>query len=231
MKISARTLNILKNFSGINNSILIDKGSVIETISREQNIIAIADVEERFPCQFAIYELNLFLAAISLFKDPDFEFGPKSVKISNGKTKIEYVYCQAEMIPGLTDSLRTNLKALNTPFFSFKLKNEDLQNLLKAGATLDLPDFNVACIDKAVKAIVVDSKNPSSNKFSIELEVENDLSEVEDFQYIFKFDNLKLYPGNYIIDICCTKGKEESALGKFKHDSDLTYFIAIEDVK
>jgi len=231
MKISARTLNILKNYSGINNSILINKGTVVETISREQNIISIAEVEEKFLSAFAIYDLNIFLAAISLFKDPDFEFGSKSVKISNGKTRIEYVYCDAEMIPALSDKLKKNLKALPSPRFSFKLKNEDLQSLLKAGATLDLPDFSISCKDQQVRAIVVDSKNPSSNNFSVDLEVETDLSDTKDFQYIFKFDNLKVYPGNYVVEICHNNENEEVAVGKFTHDSDLIYYIAVEDIK
>ena len=46
MKISTRTLDVLKNFSEINQSILIKKGKKLKTVSALKNILAHADVEE-----------------------------------------------------------------------------------------------------------------------------------------------------------------------------------------
>ena len=74
MKLSKHTLNMLKNFSDINMSIEIKKGNLLRTVSVQKNILAQAELEDEFPKDFAIYELNRFLGAASLFDDPEFEF-------------------------------------------------------------------------------------------------------------------------------------------------------------
>ena len=66
MKLSKHTLNMLKNFSDINMSIEIKKGNLLRTVSVQKNILAQAKLEDEFPKDFAIYELNRFLGAVSL---------------------------------------------------------------------------------------------------------------------------------------------------------------------
>ena len=46
--LSKTTIEILKNFSTINTSIVIKEGNVLRTISNEENILATAKVEETF---------------------------------------------------------------------------------------------------------------------------------------------------------------------------------------
>ena len=60
MKLSDKTLTILKNFAGINNSILVKEGTNLRTISVAKNIHAEATIEEDFPREFGIYDLNQF---------------------------------------------------------------------------------------------------------------------------------------------------------------------------
>ena len=66
MKLSDNTVALLKNFAGINNSILVKKGNRLRTISVAKNILAEADITEEFPRDFAIYDLNQFLNGLSL---------------------------------------------------------------------------------------------------------------------------------------------------------------------
>ena len=54
MKLSDSTLTVLKNFAGINNSILVKEGSQLRTISVAKNILAEADIPEDFPRDVAI---------------------------------------------------------------------------------------------------------------------------------------------------------------------------------
>ena len=61
MQLSKQTLDILKNFSEINNGILIKPGSELETISTMKNILAKADISETFETEFAVYDLPEFL--------------------------------------------------------------------------------------------------------------------------------------------------------------------------
>ena len=54
MQISRQTVEILKNFSTINPSILVKPGSEIQTISTMKNILAKSAVTEDFINEFAI---------------------------------------------------------------------------------------------------------------------------------------------------------------------------------
>ena len=62
MKLSDKTLVILKNFAGINNSILVKRGKTVFVQYLLQKIfLAEANIKEEFPRDFAIYDLNQFL--------------------------------------------------------------------------------------------------------------------------------------------------------------------------
>ena len=74
MKLSDKTLVILKNFAGINNSILVKRGDNLRTISLAKNILAEANINEEFPRDFAIYDLNQILNGLGLHQDPELDF-------------------------------------------------------------------------------------------------------------------------------------------------------------
>ena len=61
MKIGQKTITLLKNFSSINQSLYITKGNVIRTMSEMKSVIAEVEVQEMFPRDFGIYNLNQFL--------------------------------------------------------------------------------------------------------------------------------------------------------------------------
>ena len=67
MNITSDTIAILKNFSDINQNILVKPGNQLQTISTLKNILAEADVPEKFEQEFAIYDLPEFLRAVDLF--------------------------------------------------------------------------------------------------------------------------------------------------------------------
>ena len=66
MKLSESTVNLLKNFSSINQSILFKEGTKLRTISVMKNILVEHNVTEEFPRDFGIYDLNQFLNGLSL---------------------------------------------------------------------------------------------------------------------------------------------------------------------
>ena len=93
MKISHYTTSVLKNFSTINQNLVIKEGNTITTMSAMKNIVAKAEVEETFPQQIAIYDLNEFLGALSLFTSPVLDFSDNYVMISEENkptTKMKY---------------------------------------------------------------------------------------------------------------------------------------------
>ena len=78
MKISESTLEVLQNFSSINNGITVQTGNEIKTISPMKNIFGRATLSDNFTSQFSVYDLPEFLATISLLgDDAEFDFGEK----------------------------------------------------------------------------------------------------------------------------------------------------------
>ena len=102
MKLSSHTTSVLKNFSTINQNLVIKQGNEITTMSAMKNIVAEAEVEETFPKQVAIYDMNEFLGCLSLFKNPILTFNDTSVTITeenddNGDS-LEYMYSDPSVV-------------------------------------------------------------------------------------------------------------------------------------
>ncbi len=99
MKLSDQTLVLLKNFSSINQSILFKEGNKLRTISVMKNILAEATVEEDFPKDFGIYDLNQFLNGLSLHNNPDLDFSNDGYAvIREGKSRSKYFFADPTVI-------------------------------------------------------------------------------------------------------------------------------------
>ena len=212
MKINKQTLNTLKNFSDINMSIEVKGGNTLRTVSVQKNILAEAQVETTFPQDFAIYEVNRFLGAASLFDDPDFEFGEKSVKIGNNKYSLDYVYCDPSMIVTPPEKNIT----VPDPEVKFKLTQDTLSQLLKAGNVLGTPEIVVEG-GSPMKVRAMDTNNDSTDTFHVNLDESSDRT----FRFVFKIENLKMVPGDYNVEIS-SKG-----IARFSQNQ-LQYWIATE---
>ena len=212
MKINKQTLNTLKNFSDINMSIEVKGGNTLRTVSVQKNILAEAQVETTFPQDFAIYEVNRFLGAASLFDDPDFEFGEKSGKIGNNKYSLDYVYCDPSMIVTPPEKNIT----VPDPEVRFKLTQDTLSQLLKAGNVLGTPEIVVEG-GSPMKVRAMDTNNDSTDTFHVNLDESSDRT----FRFVFKIENLKMVPGDYNVEIS-SKG-----IARFSQNQ-LQYWIATE---
>ena len=215
MKLSDNTLTILKNFAGINNSILVKRGSQLRTISVAKNILAEAEIEEDFPREFAIYDLNQFLNGLGLHQDPDLDFSPESyITIKEGKRRVKYFYADPAVIISPPEKEIT----LPSEDVHFQLESTSLEKLLKAAAVYQLPDFCVVGENGVVKLVVRDKKNDTSNVYDITVG-ETD----KEFTFNFKVENIKIIPGAYDVVV------SSKLLSKFTNTShDLKYYIALE---
>ena len=215
MNLTDKTLTILKNFAGINNSILVKEGNQLRTISVAKNILAEANVEEDFPRQFGIYDLNQFLNGLSLHQDPDLDFSPDSyLSIREGKRSVKYFYADPQVIIAPPEKEIT----LPSEDVHFQLESTSLEKLLKAAAVYQLPDFSVIGEAGVVKLVVRDKKNDTSNSFSVIV------GETEkEFVFNFKVENIKIIPGAYDVVV------SQKLLSKFTNDTyNLKYYIALE---
>ena len=187
MKLSDSTLTVLKNFAGINNSILVKEGKKLRTISVAKNILAEANITEEFPRDVAIYDLNQFLNGLSLHSDPDLDFTPDSyITIQEGKRRVKYFYADPQVIIAPPEKEIT----LPTEDVCFQLDSTALDKLLKAAAVYQLPDLSAIGENGVVKLVVRDKKNDTSNEYAV-IVGETD----RDFTFNFKVENIKIIPG------------------------------------
>tara|TARA_B100000508_G_scaffold1500_1_gene1090 strand:+ start:1182 stop:1868 length:687 start_codon:yes stop_codon:yes gene_type:complete len=215
MKLTDSTLTVLKNFAGINNSILVKKGNKLRTISVAKNILAEADISEDFPKDVAIYDLNQFLNGLSLHQDPNLDFSEESyLTIREGKRRVKYFYADPQVIISPPDKEIT----LPTEDVCFQLESVTLEKLLKAAAVYQLPDLAAVGEAGVVKLVVRDKKNDTSNEFAVVVG-ETD----RDFTFNFKVENIKIIPGAYDVVI------SSKLLAKFTNSNyNLIYYIALE---
>ena len=216
MKLSDKTINLLKNFSSINQSILIKEGDSIRTISVMKNILAEAKVPEEFPKDFGIYDLNQFLNAISsLHVNPELDFSNNEyLLIREGKKRNRFFFADPNVIVSPPE------KSISLPSedVSFELDTQVLGTLMKAAAIYQVPDLSVVGEAGVVKLVVHDKKNDTSNTHE-EIVGETD----EEFCFNFKVENIKILPGTYEVVV------SKKLLSRFESKNhELTYYIALE---
>ena len=215
MKLSEKTLTVLKNFAGINNSILVKQGTQLRTMSVAKNILAEAEIEEDFPRQFGVYDLNQFLNGLSLHQDPEMDFSEESyLTIREGRRKVKYFFADPQVIISPPDKQIT----LPSEDVHFELESSALDKLLKAAAVYQLPDLCVVGEAGVVRLVVRDKKNDTSNSYSVGVG-ETD----KEFSFNFKVENIKIIPGSYDVVV------SSKLLSEFKNSTyNLKYYIALE---
>ena len=216
MKLSDNTLTLLKNFAGINQSILVKQGNKLRTISIAKNILAEAEIAEDFPREFAIYDLNQFLNGLSLHQDPDLDFTENSyITIREGKRRVKYFYADPNVIISPPE------KEIKLPSqdVCFQLETGALEKLVKAASVYQLPDISAIGDAGVIRLVVRDKKNDTSNEYSI-IVGETD----EQFTFNFKVENIsKIVSGAYNVVV---SRKLLSQFTNTKHN--LSYWIALE---
>ena len=217
MKLSNETVSVLKNFATINQNLVIKSGQKLTTMSAMKNIVAKAIVKEKFPQEFAIYDLNEFLSAISLFVKPELTFKKDFVIITeedtgeNSGSSLKYWYSDPSVVT-------TPTKDITMPEceVKFNLSSDQLSTITKAAAVIGAPDMSLE--NGSLKA--TDKKNDTSNDYVMDLEVD---SESSDYNFWFRVENLKLIPGSYDVQV------SSKNISHFRNlTGNVEYFIALE---
>lgn len=217
MELSDNTLQVLKNFSTINQNLMIRSGNTIKTISEARNVLATAVVDEQFPQDIGIYDLNEFLGVLSLVNSPRLKFddGFGIVSDSTGRSKVKYFFSPEE-------TLTTPSKDINMPEpeVTFTLDNDTLNKLKRAASTLGHEEVSISGKDGVLSLSVVENQNSTSNKYSID--IDGEFGEAT-FNFILNIANLKILPGDYNVSI------SNKLISKFSHkELNLNYWIALE---
>jgi hypothetical protein len=194
MQLSSKTLAILKNFSGINQSLFFRKGNVLSTITKAKNMYARAVVEEEFEHEFAIYDLKTFISVVTMFTSPDLIFDSKFVTIKEGRRKIKYIYTEPMMIDYPPNANPPKFEALS----EFKLPGSVLQNVMKAVGVLRLPEVQFSGTGDSIEITGLNSQEPTENTFTEVVDPANVTNNLgKEFKVTIKTDCLKMLPGDY----------------------------------
>lgn len=217
MELTENTLQVLKNFSSINQNILIRQGNTLKTISEARNILAKATLDVEFPQDFGIYDLNEFIGVLSLVDTPRLKFDESFVTIgdSTGRSKVKYFFSPEE-------TLTTPQKDIVMPNadVKFTLDGDTLNRLKRAASALGHGEVSITGKNGVLSLSVVESRNSTSNAFSIDIDGE---FEDDSFNFVMSIANLKILPGSYDVGI------SSKLISQFSHqEMNVQYWIALE---
>jgi len=216
MNISSDTVAILKNFSDINSGIVVKPGNKIETISTLKNILAEAEIGEKFEQEFALYDLPEFLRAVDLFDKSELKFNGGqnlTIKDANGKQSIKYYFADKSVVVAPTKPI-----TMPDKYVTFSLTKDNFTKLMKGVNTLGLPDVAVVGNGSSISLVATDKKTPSSNDYSIEVGATD-----KTFKAYFKTENLKMIVDDY--DVAISEQKISHFVNRNKK---IQYWIAVE---
>jgi hypothetical protein len=220
MKLEEKTLNVLKNYSQINVSLLFREGDELSTISPSSTVLSRAKVPNKFKKRFAIYELPKLLGGISLANAPSLDFKENAVIISDEKSN-----CSSSITYAAETSIKTipqkvldkDWQIMPSVDVTIKLTEADLKTVIKAAGVYGLPVVSFVGDGQNVYLKAFEPKNQTGNSFNVKI---GETDKTFSVNYVVE-NLLKLMPGDYTVEI------SSKLLSHFIGD-DIEYWIAVE---
>lgn len=218
MELTDKTLKVLQNFATINPNLVFSEGNTLKTISVARNVLSSTTVDEEFPQQFGIYDLNEFLNVLNLVDKPNLRFEADYVIVSDntGRSNVKYFYSDVDMLTSPGKDIVMPEAEVN-----FVIDTDTLNRIKKAAAVLGHNEVSISSSNGAVTLSVIDSKDSTSNAFSID--VEGDYPDGVDFNFVLNVNNIKVVNEDFAVSI------SSKLISRWKsQQSAIEYFIALE---
>lgn len=206
MKLSTDTLKILRNFSDINNTILIRKGNSVVTVDPQKRIVADANITEAFPQDFAIYDLPKFLGVNSSWENSDLDFSTHADRVvfkhPSKPHSLDYFFAD----PSVVQDAGPTRKKIPTVFDEtsivqkFTLDEDDLKCLRQNASLLGLSHVSFVSDDSGIKVIARDISNDSQGKVTLNVGGESRAKAT----HTMLFENLKVLTDTYDVEVSPT---------------------------
>ncbi len=212
MNLSKNTLAILKNFSGISNSLRLRPGNTLTTCTESRATAARAVVEETFEHDTGIYDLSQFLGACSLLEEPDITFTADDIILKDKRKTIKMRAGSIKVVTG-----PSKFPLITDPIVSIPYTTDLHNKITKASGILSAPDFCLVGDGKEISVEVRNIKNDGASTFT---QVVGETDKV--FTAITKVDGLRLIQCDYEAFMC------DNRMIVFRSQSmDLTYCIGV----
>ncbi len=224
MKLSPRTTQILRNFSTISESIVIEPGQRLYT-HRDMAIVAWADIEETFDREVSILQLSNFLAVLDRFEDPEISFEKDMAVIKTKKSRVRFKYTSHyamekafKRISGFRQfDMNKNATRLGS------LAKDELADIRKVSSALNFEIIQLECKGGVVKIQAVREKDIDGNKYEIGV-----AGGVQAPDFLEGIDITRLVLANDSYDLYfATAGENKHSFGFAGKDLKVQYRIAV----
>ena len=209
---------LLKNYATINQSMVFVPGKFQNVVSTTKTVMSTVVLEEDFPVKFGVFDMNQFLNVLSSFDEPEIEFHDRYLKITKDKQVMKYRYSEPSLITTLSDEAVEKLNQHIKQDCVFTLSKDVLK---KVQDIVSILRAEYLMLEGTGEKIIVRTFNPKDEGDSA-FSVENG-DTTNKFKMIFKFEHLKVLPGDYTVTISRNK------LVRFTHSQvELNYVIPCE---
>lgn len=191
LNLSPETIDILLQFSTINESIKIEPGNVLRILDKSRTIYACATVVEEFPITVSIASIREFLALYDLFEEPKLTFKKEEILISDGGQKSRYLFADPA-------AFKDNPKAVKKTYSKeVKIGKHQLNTLLRAAYTLKVPELRFFSDGEGVHVRAVNTELSSSNYYDVLLSPESE----KNLDVRLHIERCKILPRDYTIGL------------------------------
>ena len=211
MKLSKTTLELLKNYATINTNLLVKSGSSLSTVSASKSILAKGTIEENFPQEFAIYDLNQFLSLVTMSEDTEIDFSDDYLTCKSNAGRFKFYYAEPSIIVAAPDK-EIEIDA----FYQFNITKEQLNTIYRAASVISAPTLSVVANGGNVVLSVGAPNTPKSNSFTTDIGNAN-----VEFDARLGIENLKVIADDYEVTV------SQKKVFKFSN-AKRTYFLALE---
>jgi hypothetical protein len=220
MKLSTFTLQVLENFTSINQGIVILKdnvangGTEIRSMSPDEAMQAYVIIPEKFNHDVVISDLKQVLNVIKQSNDSSLDFGENQVSIISDNSTTQITYANEHEVKS---EYKKTLKVRGDAFH-FTLSQENLIKILKLSDILQLPNIKLHLEKGQVVATSVDRTNPDAKSNHVIVGEANDTElAAKILPLMFERSMFKLIPNTYEVEVC-------NGLARLKAEN-LEYFI------
>lgn len=228
MNLSEETIRVLREFSTINQSIIIYTGDVIRTIHEDRSIICEYRPGVEFNEKICIYDLPRFLNAMKII-GPEINLRVEDNMIylsGDSNNTIRYSMAPEETIISMNHEVDSFDAIL-----SFDLSHEQLKVIRQTMGALNVKHVSFSRNDDnsilvKVYQLESDRSNPTDDyyTFTIESSQSNATGDPGSYEFIFDIMSLPSYDGNYRVNL------SEDNIAMFEHKNlNLKYWLSLRE--
>jgi hypothetical protein len=219
MKLNKETIDIMKNFTNVSSSLIVNPGNKIVSLANDESVFAVAEVDSNFEKQLRIFDLPSFLQILSLFDGPELSWqGENDSDVVVADTENRYIFRQADANV-IKHTEHTEIPMEST--LEFGLSWEQINRVLRAASALVLDTVCFYSKDGSLYFGVFDKKQAATGNFSVK--IASDVTGL-DFQLFVNIEKLKLMQDDYRVHLSADR-----LLLRFETvNRDVTYWTTAE---